>query len=214
MLFRTGGILLRHRFPVAIIVGVPGVGKSTLIDLSRRRLSEAGYRVVVLNYGDYMLKRLSSLGLVRDRDDIRRLPIRIQVENQAEAARMMIEDAGKELSDSKGVLIIDTHLLIRTTTGYWPGLPLHVAQELKPDTIILIEARPEEIIARQEKDQRRRRKDYSDPRIVQEIQEMNRIEALVVATLTGATVSIIQNREGEAEKAAEELAKTLQSLIR
>ncbi|PWV37000.1 MAG: adenylate kinase [Desulfurococcaceae archaeon] len=194
-------------------VGVPGVGKSTVIDLSVKILSSKGLKAVVLNYGDYMFKRLSLIGAVRNRDEIRSLPIRIQVENQAEAARMMIRDASEELQGSKGLLIVDTHLLIRTPSGYWPGLPLHVAQELKPDAIILIEASPEEILSRQARDKTRVRKDYADLAIIEEMMRMNRIEALIVASFTGAAVSIIYNREGEAEKAAQELASILESLI-
>ena len=133
----------------------------------------------------------------------------------------LVQPLRKLSKDHKAKLII---------TGY-SGLNIHKEDGTKPRNIPSILSRGTYIrvlrsrgsagkeregcrrgeIARQEKDQRRRRKDYSDPRIVQ---EMNRVEALVVATLTGATVSIIQNREGEAEKAAEELAKTLQSLIR
>jgi adenylate kinase len=205
--------LLRHPFPVAIIVGVPGVGKSTVVDLSVKILSSKGLKTIVLNYGDYMFKRLSLIGAVKNRDEIRSLPIRIQVENQAEAARMMIKNASEELQGSKGLLIVDTHLLIRTPSGYWPGLPLHVAQELKPDAIILIEASPEEILSRQARDKTRVRKDYADPAIIEEMMRMNRIEALVVASFTGATVNIVYNREGEAEKAARELASILENLI-
>ncbi len=205
--------MLRHPFPVAIIVGVPGVGKSTVVDLSVKILSSKGLKTIVLNYGDYMFKRLSLIGAVKNRDEIRSLPIRIQVENQAEAARMMIRDASEELQGSKGLLIVDTHLLIRTPSGYWPGLPLHVAQELKPDAIILIEASPEEILSRQARDKTRVRKDYADPAIIEEMMRMNRIEALVVASFTGATVNIVYNREGEAEKAARELASILENLI-
>lgn len=205
--------MLRHPFPVAIIVGVPGVGKSTVVDLSVKILSSKGLKTIVLNYGDYMFKRLSLIGAVKNRDEIRSLPIRIQVENQAEAARMMIKNASEELQGSKGLLIVDTHLLIRTPSGYWPGLPLHVAQELKPDAIILIEASPEEILSRQARDKTRVRKDYADPAIIEEMMRMNRIEALVVASFTGATVNIVYNREGEAEKAARELASILENLI-
>jgi adenylate kinase len=211
--YSLGVFMLRHPFPVAIVVGIPGVGKTTLIDLSTKILREKGYKTVVLNYGDYMLKRLVSIGAVRDRDEIRRQPIRIQVENQAEAARMMIKSASEELLGSKGVLIVDTHLLIRTPTGYWPGIPLHVAQELKPDTIIVIEASPEEILSRQARDPSRRRGDYADPKIIEEMARMNRMEALVVASFTGATVNIIYNKEREAESAAKEIARLLESLI-
>ncbi|MEM4971975.1 MAG: hypothetical protein QXE01_12070, partial [Sulfolobales archaeon] len=69
------------------------------------------------------------------------------------------------------------------------------------------------IIARQARDPSRRRADYSDPKIIEEMTRMNRMEALVVASFTGATVNIIYNKEGEAENAAREIARLLESLI-
>lgn len=161
-----------------------------------------------------MLEELSDKGIVKSRDELRRLPLRIQLIHQANAARRMIRFAERELENlgTRGVLFIDTHLLIRTSSGFWPGLPLHVASEFMPDLIALIEAEPYEIIERQKRDTSRYRGDYSDPRLIEELLELNRREALVVATLTGSSIKIIRNNEGRAEEAARELAESIISL--
>ncbi|MEM1634075.1 MAG: adenylate kinase [Sulfolobales archaeon] len=211
---KYSGSLLRHSFLVVVVVGIPGVGKSTVVNLARNFLEEKGFKSLVLNYGDFMLEELSDKGIVKSRDELRRLPLRIQLIHQANAARRMIRFAERELENlgTRGVLFIDTHLLIRTSSGFWPGLPLHVASEFMPDLIALIEAEPYEIIERQKRDTSRYRGDYSDPRLIEELLELNRREALVVATLTGSSIKIIRNNEGRAEEAARELVESIISL--
>ncbi|MGC9009929.1 MAG: adenylate kinase [Sulfolobales archaeon] len=207
---------MRHDFLVSVVVGVPGVGKSTVVSEALKILSSANYNVLVLNYGDFILQELRERGLVSSRDDLRRLPLRIQLMHQANAAKRIIDYAKSSFSLRSGernVLIVDTHLWIKTRAGYWPGLPHHVAQVLMPDLIAIIEADPMEIISRQSRDPTRYRGDYADPKLIEELQELNRREALVVATLTGAAIKIIRNREGEADKAARELVDAIISLM-
>ncbi len=207
---------MRHDFLVAVIVGVPGVGKSTVVSLSTKKLRDQGFNILVLNYGDFILEELRERGLVLSRDDLRKLPLRTQLMYQADAAKRIIEYAKKNFSDTKNarnILFVDTHLWIRTKAGYWPGLPINVAQILMPDIIIVIEADPKEIMMRQSRDSTRYRGDYSDPVLIEELQELNRREVLVVATLTGAVIKFIKNREGEADKASEELVNAVINLL-
>ena len=204
----------RHLFPVAIVVGVPGVGKSTVLELVKEKMRSNGYEMIILNYGDYMLKELKSKGLVEHRDQLRKLPLRIQVEHQANAAIEMMSDALKMLKDpSKSVVVIDTHLIIRTPLGYWPGIPDHVAHEFKADVIILIEAEPEDILKRQLKDTDRVRKDYSNIEVIKEMQNLNRYIAFMVAHRVGSAVKIVYNREGQADDAANEIVSVFKNLV-
>lgn len=205
--------MYRNPFATVVVVGVPGVGKSTVLSIASRVLGERGVRVLVVNYGDFMFEELRERGLVSSRDELRRLPLRTQYEHQAAVAKRILRYAEERLGGAgAAVLFIDTHLWIRTRAGYWPGLPLHVVQELRPDLIVLIEADPREILARQARDATRYRQDYADPRVLEELQELNRREALVVATLSGAAVRTVVNREGEAEKAARELVEAVTAL--
>jgi len=109
-------------------------------------------------------------------------------------------------------IIVDTHSVVMTPTGYWPGLPKHVIEILRPHVIFLIEASPNEIISRQQRDNTRRRQDYSSLEVVREVMEFARSFAVASATLVGASVKIILNREGQAEQASLEVLKVLEAI--
>jgi len=203
---------LRHRFPVVIVVGVPGVGKTTVLSLAMEKFKQLDINVLVLNYGDYMFKALSKKGIVKSRDEVRRLSIRTQLEHQELAAELLINDAKAKLKND-GVLIVDTHAVIKTSIGYWPGLPSHVIYKLKPDLIAIVEAPVKDIIARQLKDTTRYRKDLARAELVDELLKLTRYFAIASATLVGASVAIIKNFEGKANEAAEELVKIVRTLL-
>ena len=203
---------LRHKFPVVIVVGVPGVGKTTVLSLAMEKFKQLNIDVLVLNYGDYMFKALSEKGIVKSRDEVRRLSIRTQLEHQELAAELLINDAKAKLKNG-GVLIVDTHAVIKTSIGYWPGLPSHVVYKLKPDLIAIVEAPVKDIVARQLKDTTRYRKDLAKAELVDELLKLTRYFAIASATLVGASVAIIKNFEGKANEAAEELVKIVRTLL-
>ena len=186
-----------------VIVGIPGVGKTTVTRLMMQKAEEKGIKIRLVNFGDFMFEEAKARSLVSHRDEMRKLPLRVQYELQLHAARSIARLTEEAEED---VLVVDTHALIHTSSGYWSGLPLHVAEMLKPDMIAVIEADPAEIAARRLKDASIRVR--ADEKSVEEIREfmyMARIAAIVAGMFTGASVPIILNREGEAEKASEEL---------
>jgi len=199
---------------LVIMVGLPGVGKTTVINLTSRKLSEKGYGVKVINFGDFMLNYLMSRGYVKNRDEIRKLPLRIQQEAQARAAREMRKVFEELASKAEGkfIGIVDTHAIIKTETGLWPGLPKHVIEELRPHAIIIVEALPEEIVSRQLRDKTRYRADYAKPELVKELLMLNRSFAISSAVLVGASVATVLNREGKAEEAAEEVVRIIEKI--
>ena len=202
---------MRHPFKVVIVTGVPGVGKTTVIKLLEEQAKEEGIRIKVANYGTYMLNTALSEGIVDDRDELRRLPLRKQLELQRLAARKIIEDSLKELGDN-GVLVVDTHALVKTVAGYWPGLPRHVLDELKPDMIAVIEADPEEVAARQERDKSRKRSDIGGVEGVRDLMTNARTASISSAVFYASTIAIVQNREGKASEAAKELLSYIKNL--
>ncbi|MCD6278725.1 MAG: adenylate kinase [Desulfurococcales archaeon] len=198
---------------LAVIVGLPGVGKSTVLNLAKRILTSKGYHIEIVNFGDYMLSYVASQGLAKNRDEIRRLPLHVQRKAQEEAAKNIRRDLeAKASSEDKVVGFVDTHAVIKTVTGYWPGLPLHVIKNLMPNTIVVVEAEPEEIVARQLRDKTRYRSDYADVKLVKELLSMNRMYAIASAVLVGASVNFIMNREGKADEAARRLAEVIEGL--
>lgn len=182
---------------LVVLTGIPGSGSTTVLE---RTLSEVNY--LHLNYGDVMTEIAIEKNLVENRDQLRKLSPEIQKEIQKEAAAKI-----KENSQSYNV-IVDTHCTIATPSGFLPGLPQWVLEELKPDTFILIEADPDEIMVRRISDETRTRdiEMYSDIKLHQ---EMNRSASMAYATITGATVKILENHNDQLDIIVNQMVDTL-----
>ncbi len=186
-----------------MVMGIPGVGKTTVINSAMELVKEKhGEDVLLLNFGTEMFEVASAQGTIKTRDELRKLPTATQREIQRKAGESIAQKA-------KSVrVIVDTHTLIQTNNGYLIGLPEWVVRAIQPKTVVLVEADPENIASRRSSDETRTR----DVQIVDEVkthQEMCRAAAVAVGTITGATVRIIKNREGKVEEAAEALASAL-----
>ncbi len=188
---------------VVIVTGIPGVGKTTVINTAVEQVKEKyGEEVLILNFGTEMFEVATKAGHVKDRDEMRKLPTSIQRDNQRSAGVAIAEKA------KTAKVIVDTHTLIQTNNGYLIGLPEWVVTEIKPKTVVLVEAESEKIASRRAGDDTRAR-DAQAVADIQVHQEMCRAAAVAVGTITGATVRIIKNREGLVEEAASELAETI-----
>ena len=140
------------------------------------------------------------LGWAKDRDEMRKLPLEKQKELQIKTA--------ERVAEMKNV-IVDTHCTVKTPQGYMPGLPEWVIKRLNPRTIVIVEADPEEIYRRRQKDKTRKR----DPDTIEEInehQQMNRAIAMAYAALSGATVKIVFNHDNAIDEAVEQAKPVLQ----
>lgn len=186
-----------------IVTGIPGVGKTTVINTAVDMVKEKhGEDVKVLNFGTEMFEVASKSGQVKSRDEMRKLPTGIQRESQRLAGEAIAEK-GKTAR-----VIVDTHTLIQTNNGFLIGLPEWVVRAISPKTIVLVEAESEKIAMRRVDDPTRAR----DAQMVDDIevhQQMCRAAAVTGGTLTGATVRIIKNKQGMVEEAAAQLAETL-----
>ncbi|WGI17212.1 adenylate kinase [Methanonatronarchaeum sp. AMET-Sl] len=185
---------------LVVLTGSPGVGKSTVAE---KALQKTDKEFKTVNYGDKMLEVAKDRGWVENRDQMRKLDPKKQKEVQ--------KIAGEKISQmsEKQSIMVDTHSTIKTPQGYLPGIPEWVLNALDPDTIIVVEASPKEIIARREKDAGERIRDKETSKQLSEHQEMNRVAAMACAILNGSTVKIIENPDGGLEEAAESLLKVL-----
>ncbi|MEM4943839.1 MAG: adenylate kinase [Saccharolobus sp.] len=192
---------------LGIVTGIPGVGKTTVLSKVSEILREKNIPHKIVNYGDYMLNTAIKNGYVNNRDEIRKLSIDKQKELQALAARKIVED----LSDlgKNGLGFVDTHAVIRTPSGYLPGLPKYVIEILSPNVIFLLESDPKIILDRQKRDNSRVRADYSDVNIINEVLSFARYSAMASAVLVGASVKIVINQEGDPSVAAREIINSL-----
>ncbi len=202
---------MRNKFRVVIVTGVPGVGKTTVISKLQELSEKKQVKIKVVNFGTAMLNYALREKIVESRDELRKLPLRKQLELQKLAARSIIEEAEKELGE-KDYLVIDTHALVKTVAGYWPGLPRHVLEELKPDMIAVVEADPQIIVQRQMRDTTRYRKDMGGIEGVARLMEYARAASFASATYYASTVAIVENKEGRPEEAAEQLLAYMQNL--
>jgi adenylate kinase len=175
-----------------IVTGVPGVGKSSVME----GVSKA-YLVPVVNYGSVMFEEAAARKLVASRDEMRRLP----TEKQRQIQTMAAERIGA-MSDA----IIDTHCLIKTREGYLPGIPMTVLALIAPHAVVLVEAPPAQIFSRRKKDASRSR-DADSEAAIDEHQRLNRAAACAMAVVSGATVKIVVNPDGEVEAAVAALCE-------
>ncbi len=107
---------------LVIVTGVPGVGKSTVMESVAR---SRGFKVV--NFGTEMFRVAQAKGLVKDRDEMRRLPPGVQRDIQVGAARAIA---------AMGDVFVDTHATVKTPAGYLPGMPQWVLDELRPGMVV------------------------------------------------------------------------------
>ena len=73
--------------------------------------------------------------IVDDRDALRKLSPDVQKEIQEKAAKRI-----KERSENENI-IVDTHCTINTPSGFLPGLPIWVLNELQPNLFVMIEGK-------------------------------------------------------------------------
>jgi adenylate kinase len=194
------------RLKIGIVTGIPGVGKTTVLQKVKEILDNDKINNKIINYGDFMLNTALKLGYVKHRDEMRKLPVDKQKQLQIEAARGIAQEA-KE--GGEGLLFIDTHAVIRTPSGYLPGLPKYVIEEINPKVIFLLEADPKIILERQKRDSTRIRSDYSDEKVIIDTINFARYAAMASAVLVGATVKVVINVEGDPSIAAKEIINSM-----
>lgn len=176
-----------------IIVGIPGVGKTTVVSRVVELLKEKNVKVSVSIFGTVMFNEAKKKG-VQNRDDLRKLSVKEQRELQSMAAKTIA-------SISDDVVIVDTHAFISTQEGFYPGLPNNVLEILNPDSFIMITARPEEIYNRRMTDTSRTRDIVSIDTIKKEL-DVTSAMLSTCSILCGSPIKMVLNTEGKVDEAA------------
>ena len=175
------------------MVGIPGVGKSTLVAKIVEILNGRKKSVSVQSFGTVMFEEAKKLG-IPDRDELRKLPMTQQKNLQKLAAEKI-----SQLHDD--LVIIDTHAFIAANAGFYPGLPYEVLQIIKPTNFISVFARPEEIYNRRMKDTTRNRDIASIDSIKRELAVQDAMLSSC-SVLSGSPIKPILNTEGKVDEAA------------
>jgi adenylate kinase len=111
-----------------------------------------------------------------------------------------------KLDDS--IVFVDTHLFIKTQSGYYPGLPMNLISKMNPQRLILITANSDEILNRRRKDTTRTRDMISDDEINRDIQvSLSMISSLSI--ITGAPFEIIYNHDDMVDSAISQLVELI-----
>ena len=183
-----------------ILVGIPGVGKTTLLTKMVDILKDHKKNVIVINYGSLMFDVAKENGL-EDRDLLRKLSVTEQQRLQKMAAETIA-------THDEEVVIIDTHAFISSPEGYYPGLPEHVLKIIKPSNFVSVAAKPEEIYNRRMKDDSRNRDKITIDNIKKELDYQSGMIS-ACAVITGSPVRHVLNGEGTVEDAADKIIKAI-----
>ena len=184
----------------AIVVSIPGVGKTTVITRAADILNENGVDAKVVVFGTIMFEEAQKLG-INHRDELRKMPVEDQKKLQDMAAHRIAHMTAK-------VVMIDTHLFISTKQGYYPGLPVSLLNILKPTNFVMIAAEPKEILARRLNDKTRDRDIKNEGDIKDEL-EISQIMVASCSILTGAPFTIVMNSDGKLDEAALQIVNAL-----
>jgi len=183
-----------------ILVGIPGVGKTTLLTTMVEILKDHKKNVVVINYGSLMFDVAKENGLT-DRDQLRKLSV-------SEQQRLQKLAADQISNHEEEVVIIDTHAFINSPEGYYPGLPEHVLKIIKPTNFVSVSAKPEEIYNRRMKDDTRNRDKITLANIKKELDVQSGMMS-ACAVITGSPVRLVLNGEGKIDEAADKIIKAI-----
>jgi len=183
-----------------VVVGIPGVGKTTVVSKVVEKLNALNKSVSVHSFGTVMFEEAKENGL-KDRDDLRKLTVDEQKNLQKKAAEKIAEH-------QENIIIIDTHAFISTKEGYYPGLPHYVIQILKPTHFIAVSAKPDEIYNRRTNDDTRDRDIISIGSIKEELDVQDAMLSSC-SVLSGSPMKVVLNTEGKVEEAADSIINAI-----
>jgi len=170
------------------MTGIPGVGKTTLLAKIVENLQGRNKSVTVMSFGTLMFEIAQKNGL-KDRDDLRKLPVKEQQSLQKMAAE-------KIAAKNDEIVIIDTHAFINSPEGYYPGLPEHVLKIIKPTNFVSISAKT------------RNRDKITLVNIKKELEYQSGMIS-ACAVITGSPVRHILNDEGKVDEAVDKIISSI-----
>jgi adenylate kinase len=164
---------------IATLVGVPGVGKTSLC---RYAAGALGYRHV--NYGELMLDVAMSNDMASTQDEMFTLDLEVQQSIWKAAAIQVLEM--KKISTN---ILLDLHGIDRSDLGYIISLPIEI---ISPDIIIVVESSYENITLRRYTDESRNRC-MEDMKSVEEHMEMLRMSMMACSIICGSYLKVLVN---------------------
>lgn len=163
-----------------IVTAVPGSGKTTVLNFVKRKIPDAK----VVHEGDLVFELAARKFKIKNRDELRK---KMSLPQQ----RILQMSVAKRIGRMKEkIILVDSHLSIKTPEGYIPGLPEKAVDMIKPDVIIILEFHPKDILKRRKKD-RSRKRDIETVKDIEEHQKINREFAFAAAEHYQSAIEII-----------------------
>ncbi len=172
---------------LVFVLGIKAVGKSRVILELQKHVK--GIREI--SYGDVMLEIAKEKEGLKDREQIAALPPAKQKKIREEAAKRI-----RALADQQPFVFLNTHGFIYTLPhhSYLPGSPDSVSDVLKPDFVLLVEAAPQAILERRQKDLKEgRKRELGSLKEIEEALSCERVAALHLGMRYGCNVKIFDN---------------------
>ena len=181
------------KWNIAALVGVPGVGKTSLCRSAARAL---GFKHV--NYGELMLDVAISDDLASNQDEMFKLDLEVQQFIWKAAAYRV-----REMKGPSSKILLDMHGVDLSNIGYIISLPINI---LTPDLIIIVESSYENIIMRRYEDTSRIRT-LENIKNVKEHMEILRMSMTACSVIYGSYLTLLDN--DNFEKCLNELKEVL-----
>jgi len=183
-----------------VVVGIPGVGKTTVISRAAEFLRQEGHTIEVVIFGSLMFEESKKLNL-KNRDEMRKLSL--------EEQRRLQDRAANRISTMNGdIVIVDTHMIINTEEGYYPGIPMRLLETIKPTNLIMIVAEPHEVVKRRRMDESRTREVRPEIEVQAEL-DISKAMIACCSVVSGSPFLTIANNNNEIDKAARSIASVL-----
>ena len=163
---------------ITALVGVPGVGKTSL---GMTATGQIGLKYV--NYGELMLEVATSNDLASSQDEMFVLELEVQEFIWQQAASKV-----KSMAEAQNILV-DLHGLDTSDQGYIQSLPI---ETICPDLIVVVEASYENILLRRIGD-RTRNRPIIDLETFKEQVQLLRMSMMSASVLCGAFLKILYN---------------------
>jgi len=188
---------------IAVIFGIQGVGKSTLVT----EVLKDKPRFKRLYWGEYAFKLALEQKLVKTKDEIRELPVTVQKKLQKDVGKHLAEIIKKNHSAD---YVIETHAALKTRQGYMPGLTPQILDLIMPDIFIVIESDAKDIYHRRILDETRKREHDKTIKDIQLNLDTTRLFAADFSTHTGANLMFVENVEDNLDIAVDNVVKALE----
>jgi len=164
---------------IAALVGVPGVGKTSLC---RSAAGALGYRHV--NYGEIMLDVAMSLDLASTQDEMFKLDIEVQ-QSIWKAAAIKV----REMKGVSSKILLDLHGVDNSDIGYLISLPIEI---LSPDIIVVVESSYDNILMRRSSDKLRVRS-IEGIKSVENHMKIIRMSMMACSIIFGSLLTVLDN---------------------